>query len=64
MATMVMFHEAPLAVNGKRWIVPLRVLAARGKLKLLVPSLVRDEFERNRKSAASSLDAGDGPVWP
>jgi hypothetical protein len=34
--------------DGQKWIVPLRVLKFQGKLELLVPSLVIDEFDRNR----------------
>lgn len=40
--------------DGQQWIVPLRVLAAQGKLELLVPSLVREEFERNRPRAEAA----------
>ena len=34
--------------DGQSWIVPLRVLASHGQLELLVPSLVTEEFDRNR----------------
>lgn len=34
--------------DGQKWIVPLRVLKFQGKLELLVPTLVIEEFERNR----------------
>jgi hypothetical protein len=34
--------------DGQKWIVPLRVLVLQGKLELLVPSLVIEEFDRNR----------------
>jgi hypothetical protein len=34
--------------DGQKWIVPLRVFMHRGKLGLLVPALVIEEFERNR----------------
>jgi hypothetical protein len=34
--------------DGQRWIVPLRVLLFQKKLKLLVPALIIDEFDRNR----------------
>ncbi|WP_297537901.1 PIN domain-containing protein [Amycolatopsis sp.] len=40
--------------DGQQWIVPLRVLAAQGKLELLVPELVLDEFERNRPRAEAA----------
>jgi hypothetical protein len=33
--------------DGQQWIVPLRVLRFHGKLELLVPSLVIEEFDRN-----------------
>ena len=34
--------------DGQKWIVPLRVFLHQGKLELLVPPLVIDEFEHNR----------------
>lgn len=34
--------------DGQKWIVPLRVLMSQGKLELLVPALVIEEFDRNR----------------
>jgi hypothetical protein len=34
--------------DGQKWIVPLRVLMQRGELELLVPTVVVDEFDRNR----------------
>jgi predicted nucleic acid-binding protein len=34
--------------DGQQWIVPLRVFLHQGKLELLVPPLVIEEFERNR----------------
>jgi len=34
--------------DGQKWIVPLRLLKFHGKLELLIPSLVIDEFDRNR----------------
>lgn len=43
--------------DGQRWIVALRVLAHQGKVELLVPSLVIDEFERNRERIESSMTA-------
>jgi hypothetical protein len=41
--------------DGQKWIVPLRVLQFRGKLELLVPSVVIDEFERNRPRAEAAV---------
>lgn len=43
--------------DGQRWIVPLRVLASQARLELLVPSLVLDEFERNRPRAEAAVSA-------
>lgn len=43
--------------DGQKWIVPLRVLMFQGKLELLVPSLVVDEFERNRPRAEAAVTA-------
>jgi hypothetical protein len=43
--------------DGQRWIVPLRLLQFQGKLELLVPSLVIDEFERNRPRAEAAVTA-------
>ena len=34
--------------DGQKWIVPLRVLLHRGELELLVPTVVIEEFDRNR----------------
>jgi hypothetical protein len=34
--------------DGQKWIVPLRVFTHQGKLELLVPAVVTEEFERNR----------------
>jgi hypothetical protein len=34
--------------DSQKWIVPLRVLKFQGRLELLVPTLVIEEFERNR----------------
>jgi hypothetical protein len=34
--------------DGQKWIVPLRVLLHRGDLELLVPTVVVEEFDRNR----------------
>jgi len=44
--------------DGQTWIVPLRVLESRGELELLVPSLVIDEFERNRPRLEAGLTTG------
>jgi len=41
--------------DGQKWIVPLRVLKLHGKLELLVPSLVRSEFDRNRLRSESAV---------
>jgi hypothetical protein len=41
--------------NGQRWIVPLRVLGFQKKLELLVPSVVIEEFERNRPRAEAAV---------
>jgi hypothetical protein len=43
--------------DGQKWIVWLRVLSFQGKLELLVPSLVVDEFERNRPRAEAAVTA-------
>jgi hypothetical protein len=43
--------------DGQKWIVPLRVLSFQGKLELLVPSLVVDEFEQNRPRAEAAVTA-------
>jgi hypothetical protein len=44
--------------DGQIWIVPLRGLIAQGKLELLVPSLVIDEFERNRPRLETAVTKG------
>ena len=44
--------------DGQSWIVPLRVLESQGQLELLVPSLVIDEFERNRPRLEAGLTKG------
>jgi PIN domain len=44
--------------DGQRWIVPLRVLKFQRKLELLVPSVVVDEFERNRPRAEAAATTG------
>lgn len=41
--------------DGQRWIVPLRFLQHQKKLELLVPSLVIDEFDRNRPRREDAL---------
>jgi PIN domain len=43
--------------DGQTWIVPLRVLMFQGKLELLVPSLVIEEFQRNRPRAEAAVTA-------
>jgi PIN domain len=44
--------------DGQKWIVPLRVLMFQHKLELLVPSLVIQEFERNRPRAEEAVTTG------
>jgi hypothetical protein len=39
-------------INGQKLIVAVRVLVHERRLKLLVPRLVIEEFERNRERAA------------
>ena len=41
--------------EGQKWIVPLRALKAQGKLELLVPALVIEEFDRNRPRSESAV---------
>lgn len=41
--------------DGQRWIVPLRVLQFQKKLRLLVPALVIEEFDRNRPRREDAL---------
>jgi hypothetical protein len=41
--------------DGQKWIVPLRVLKFGGGLELMVPSLVRSEFDRNRLRSESAV---------
>jgi hypothetical protein len=41
--------------EGQKWIVPLRVLKSRGKLELLVPALIIEEFDRNRPRSESAV---------
>ena len=44
--------------DGQAWIVPLRGLIAQDKLELLVPSPVKDEFERNRPRLEAAVTKG------
>jgi hypothetical protein len=41
--------------DGQRWIVALRVLAHQGEVELLVPSLVIEEYKRNRQRVEVSM---------
>ncbi len=41
--------------EGQKWIVPLRVLKFQGKLELLVPALIIEEFDRNRPRSESAV---------
>jgi len=50
-------------INGQKLIVTVRVLAHEGRLTLLVPSVVVDEFERKRKSFAASVSLARNPPW-
>jgi hypothetical protein len=43
--------------DGQKLIVPLRVLYFQRKLRLVVPTLVIDEFERNRPRIEASVTA-------
>ena len=43
--------------DGQKWIVPLRVFMFRGKLELLVPTLVIEEFDRNRPRLEAAVTA-------
>jgi PIN domain len=43
--------------DGQKWIVPLRLLQFQEKLELFVPSLVTEEFERNRPRAEAAVTA-------
>jgi hypothetical protein len=43
--------------EGQMWIVPLRVLKFQGKLELLVPALIIEEFDRNRPRSESAVTA-------
>lgn len=42
-------------VNGQKLIVAVRVLAHQGRMELLVPQIVIDEFERNRERVSSDM---------
>ncbi len=42
-------------INGQKLIVTVRVLAHEGRLALLVPFVVVDEFERNRKRVEADM---------
>lgn len=41
--------------DGQRWIVAMSVLLKEGKLQLLVPDVIVDEFERNRDRVETSM---------
>ncbi len=43
--------------DGQKWIVVVRLLSLQADLELLVPSLVLDEFERNRAGIEQSMTA-------
>ena len=43
--------------DGQRWIVALRVLCNQKQVKLLVPTVVIDEFKRNRPRIEQSMTA-------
>lgn len=43
--------------NGQRWIVALRVLVHQGDVELLVPSVIVDEFDRNRERVEATMTA-------
>ncbi|MGN6606012.1 MAG: PIN domain-containing protein [Jatrophihabitans sp.] len=43
--------------DGQRWIVTLRVLRHQGRLQLLVPAVVIEEFARNRPRIEASMTA-------
>jgi hypothetical protein len=43
--------------DGQKWIVAVRLNVVWGNLKLLVPSLVVDEFQRNRPRIEASMTA-------
>jgi hypothetical protein len=41
--------------DGQKWIVTIRQLVSQGELRLLVPELILDEFERNRPRAEKAM---------
>jgi hypothetical protein len=41
--------------DGQKWIVPLRLLKFHGRLELLVPAIVTEEFARNRPRSESAV---------
>src|SRR5690349_11249868 len=43
--------------DGQKWIVAVRVLAHQHEIELLVPSVVVEEFERNRERVEASMTA-------
>jgi PIN domain len=43
--------------DGQKWIVSLRMFAHQAKLELLVPTVVIDEFKRNRARVETSVTA-------
>lgn len=43
--------------DGQRWIVAIRMLAGQGRIKLLVPFVVLEEFDRNRPRVEASMTA-------
>lgn len=43
------------SINGQKLIVTVRVLAHEGRLTLLVPRVVADEFERNRERVEADM---------
>jgi hypothetical protein len=43
--------------DGQKWIVPIRVLAHWRRLQLLAPTLILEEFDRNRPRAEDAVTA-------
>jgi PIN domain len=41
--------------DGQKWIVPIRVFVHQNRLELLVPSVILEEFERNRPNVEASV---------
>lgn len=41
--------------DGQRWIVAIRLLVSQGEIRLLVPAVVIDEFERNRDRVETTM---------